>query len=209
MRGIMRILVNIFIIFIFIGCATQREEKFIHIDRVCPKGVGEFVPEVKLKNINGKKIMFTSVYTKKKTVLVFYRGGWCPHCNKQLNKLRKVYSQIKKLGFQLIAISPDKPSKLRMTLKDHKLPYILLSDSKAVMTSLFGLSYRVKDSTNNFLKSKGIDIQNSSGEKHQMLPHPSVYVIDRTGKIHFSYVNPDYKTRLDEKVLISVLKGMK
>ena len=48
-----------------------------------PLGVGKKIPDVGLMNLAGEKVSSLKEITKP-SVLVFYRGGWCPYCNKQL-----------------------------------------------------------------------------------------------------------------------------
>ncbi len=53
-----------------------------------------------------------------------------------------------------------------------------------------------------------IDIEKDSGEAHHNLPVPAVYVVDNEKKIHYNYVNPDYKIRVDHNIILSEVKSM-
>lgn len=136
-------------------------------------------------------------------------GGWCPYCNRQLAGLRKITKDINKLGYQLIAVSPDRVSKFKESIAKHKLDYELISDSKLKLAKAFGLSFKVDSKTLFIYKSYGIDLEKSSGESHHSLPIPAVYILDKKGLIHFNYVNPNYKVRLNEKILLSALRELK
>jgi len=41
-----------------------------------------------------------------------------------------------------------------------------------------------------------------------LLPVPSVFILDKTGIIHFEYINPDFKQRLSPEKLKSVSIGI-
>ena len=71
--------------------------------------IGEKIPNTELANIDGKKIETDKILTKK-TVLIVYRGGWCPYCNSQLSDMQEIEKDILALGYQIVAISPDSPS---------------------------------------------------------------------------------------------------
>jgi peroxiredoxin len=42
-----------------------------------------------------------------------------------------------------------------------------------------------------------------------MLPHPSVFIVDKAGVIRFAHVNPDYKDRLDPAKILAAARGVK
>ena len=52
-----------------------------------------------------------------------------------------------------------------------------------------------------------INLEKRSGEDHNMLPVPAVYIINK-GEVLFHYVNPNYKKRLQAETLISLLKTL-
>lgn len=48
-----------------------------------------------------------------------------------------------------------------------------------------------------------------SGAKSEgLMPVPSVFFVDTSGKILFEYINPDFRTRLSAGLLIAVLKEL-
>jgi len=173
---------------------------------VCPLKAGQKVPDPVLWSIDDKEESLSEILNGKPTVLVFYRGGWCPYCNMQLSELRKIEKQIIDMGYQLIAISMDTPENLKASLDKDKLNYELYSDSKANAVIAFGLAFRVDDKTIEKYKSFGLDLEKASGEKHHILPVPSVYIVGKDGVIKFEYSNPDYKVRLKSELLLDAAK---
>ncbi|MEO8167537.1 MAG: peroxiredoxin-like family protein [bacterium] len=178
-------------------------------DAVCPIKVGMEVPALTLAGVDGKPFDVGTAIRQKPTVLVFYRGGWCPYCNLQLKQLVDVEPQLVALGYQLLAISTDKPEKLQETLTKDKLNYTLLSDSKMVGSAAFGIAFKVEDQLVQKYKTYNIDLEGASGEKHHLLPVPSVFIVGMDGIIRFSYVNPNYKVRLDSEVMLAAQAALK
>jgi peroxiredoxin len=144
----------------------------------------------------------------KPAILVFYRGGWCPYCNLQLSELRLIRQPAEALGYQIIAISPDLPAELAKTLGKDKLDYTLLSDSKADALRAFGIGYRLDDATFAKYKAAGIDLETASGQPHHALPVPSVFIIDRDGRVQFAYSHPDYRVRVPGDVVLAAAKAI-
>lgn len=174
---------------------------------ICPLLVGASVPELELKTVEGGPFDLNKAIKEKPTIIIFYRGGWCPYCNMHLGQLQKIESQLIQSGYQIIAISPDRPEKLHNSIEKNKLNYLLLSDSKMTAARAFGISFRVDDKTIVKYKGYGIDLEEASGEPHLLLPVPSVFVVGQDGVIKFSYVNPNYKVRIDPDLLLAAAKS--
>lgn len=173
-----------------------------------PLKEGDSIPDVKLRTDDNQEVSLRKLAGEKPTVLIFYRGGWCPFCTRHLSELAGIEQDLEKAGAQLLAISMDQPSKLRETPNRDKLGYRLLSDSEAVAAKAFGIAFQVEDDlVTKYKDSYKIDLEAASGQTHHILPHPAVYVVDTAGKIRFAYVNPDYKVRLEPaKILEQVRK---
>ena len=171
-------------------------------NEICPIKISEKVPEVYIRSLEGELVNLQDIVNQKPTVLIFYRGGWCPYCNLQLADLNKIEKDLLNMGYQLVAISIDKPEKLKESLDKHHLNYTLFSDSKAEASIAFGLAFKVADDYNNMLLRHNMDLEEASGEKHHILPVPAVFIVDQAETIQFEYVNPDYKIRLDGDILL-------
>lgn len=175
-------------------------------EAIHPILIGSKVPELTLRTIDGELFNLNEAIRNKPTVLIFYRGGWCPYCNLQLGQIQEIEADIIKYGYQIIAISPDKPEKLIESIDKHKMNYLLLSDSNMSVAKAFGIAFNLDESIIKKYEEYGIDLVDASGEKHYSLPVPSVFVIGTDGIVKFKYVNPNYKVRLDPNVLLSVVK---
>jgi peroxiredoxin len=174
---------------------------------VVPLGKGDAVPALTLKTVDGKAFDLKEAVGKKPTVLIFYRGGWCPYCNQQMNSLEGVVKGLTDAGYQMLAISPDKPEELAKSITQHSLTYTLLSDADVAATKAFGLAFKVDDATVSRYLTMNIDLERSSGEKHHVLPVPAVYILGTDGVIRFVYYNPDYRVRMDSAKILAEAKA--
>jgi len=186
--------------FIGIHSYAQLPEK---AEDVSPLLIGEVLPDNKLRNSEGIEESVLNVLSEKPTVMLFYRGGWCPYCNKHLAEFQDVENEIIELGYQIIAISPDSPENLRKTNEKQKLNYSLYSDSTGSLSKSMGIAFKVPESKWERLSEK------SNGLNDGFLPVPSVFVVDTSGEILFEYINPNYKTRLTSSLLIAILENLK
>ena len=175
-------------------------------EQVTPLLNGLSIPAVSLSRADGATVSLQQQLQSKPAVLVFYRGGWCPYCNAQLSALRDIEPQLEKLGYQLIAITPDSVASINKSLNDtggKSLNYTLLSDHDFNASSAFGLAYYLDDKTAAAYKGKlGSLITTEAGTEKVVLPVPAVYIVNAQGEVVFNYVHINYKTRLHSELLL-------
>ena len=202
----MRTKIGLFLFTLFLtGFATAQQKEIVPLIAIdiSPLLIGEKAPDISLLNAKGEQVNLQSQFSVKPTVLIFYRGGWCPYCNVHLAELQGIEKDIVAMGYQIIAISPDSPENLNASLEKNKLSYLLLSDASMELSQVFGLAFAVPEASK-------VRLRNSSGGKNSgMLPVPSVFVLNQQGEILFEYINPDYKKRLKGSLLLAVLKELK
>ena len=170
---------------------------------VSPILIGAKIPDVTVTDINGNSVDLINAVSKKPVILIFYRGGWCPYCNAQMSQIQKIEGKLKDLGYDILAISPDRPEELKKSIDKNSLEYTLLSDSAMNASIKFGIAFKVSDELIEKYKGYNIDLEASSGMTHHLLPVPSVFILGTDGVIRFEYVNPNYKIRLDPDVLLA------
>jgi len=161
-----------------------------------PIKVGEKIGNVVLKDKMGTSISFSDVVKDKKTILIIYRGGWCPYCNEHLGDIAEIEEKLTSMNFQIIAVSPDAPKILNQTSSEDKLNYSLYSDEKGDLINALGVGYKVK---NGFIKSvKSI----FKGIKNDFLPVPSLFIVDKNSTVLFEYISSNYKERISSDTLL-------
>ena len=165
---------------------------------------GEKIPMAILPDATGRSFDLNKAVSEKPTILIFYRGGWCPYCSRQLSGLQQAAPELEKLGYQLIAISTDAPAGLAQSAAKEKLGYTLLSDADLNLSKQFGIAYKAP-------KGYWEMLPKTTGGKDSdlLLPVPSVFILDKTGIIHFEYINPDFKQRLNPELLKTVAAVLK
>ena len=169
--------------------------------------VGDTIPDVSVMTVDKTELKLREAVKEKPAVLIFYRGGWCPYCTRHLMALAGIEDELTAAGFQLLAISADKPEKIAETPNRDKLGYTLLSDSTMEAAKAFGLTFKVPDKTVKEYKDEyQIDLEAASGQTHHLLPHPAVYIVDQKGTVRFAHVNQDYKDRLDPAFILTTAK---
>lgn len=194
----MKKFITIILLSITIAGQSQIAEK---AEDVSPLLIGEKIPEINLTNTDGKEVSTKDVFNKK-TVVIVYRGGWCPYCNSQLADMQSIEKDILALNYQIVAISPDSPSFLKETQGKEKLNYALFSDGDGSFSKAVGIAFAAPEKYSKMLGKYSAD------KNTTYLPVPTVYVLNDKREIEFMYINPNYATRLKGEVLLSVLRAL-
>jgi peroxiredoxin len=194
----------------FASCTTQTQPADTIPDNamnVTPLLIGETIPYISLQNHQGESVSLRDMNSEN-SLFVFYRGGWCPFCSTELADLAAIEDSLYSMGFNIIAISPDRPEFLRMSMEDVEMDYTLLSDSLMEASKAFGIAFRLDDETFQRYKQNGLDLEERSGQDHHLLPAPAVFLTNGDGVFEFQYVNPDYQQRIDKDVLMAAANAV-
>lgn len=85
--------------------------------------LGEKTPDFTIKDLEGKQHRLYDYLKGEKTVLLFYRGEWCPICNIQLKSLQDRLADFQKVSTQIVAVSTDTPENSQKLVGKHNLGF--------------------------------------------------------------------------------------
>ena len=179
-----------------------------------PLGEGDRAPFFTVRDINGDNVDFDPAKLERPAILITFRGGWCPYCNLHLSELRHVLPELESKDIDVLFLSGDRPEQLVASLEPetqtdvNELGYTLLSDSDAAAAIALGIAFRAPAWVKPALKTRGNDIDESSIDRHGVLPVPAIFAINAEGSIAFAYTNPDYKVRLSPDELLAVAEKL-
>lgn len=167
---------------------------------------GSKAPEFTATTTQQKTFELQNVLTNKQVVLMFYRGQWCPYCNKQLSELQDSLKFITHEDAVVIAITPEKPDQVDETIKKTGASFDIIYDENHRIMDLYQVTFNLSKTKNTLYKSWGIDINKASGNDDLALPVPATYIINKNGVITGSFFDEDYKNRMTVKEIVATLK---
>jgi len=186
--------------------ALDRTQIATQPEFVTPLLNGQQIPDVRLQNVQGDWVELQSLVAEKPTVILFYRGGWCPYCNRQLAGLKPLEKRFTELGYQILAISPDTPERLKEQQTKEEFAVTLLSDNKLDAIRAFGIGFALPEAmAKRYNDMIGAKLATTDGDK-VVLPAPAVFIADQKGLIQFQYVNPNFKVRVSPELLYHAAK---
>lgn len=144
----------------------------------------------------GKQVTLKSFLEKGPVVLFFYRGNWCPACNKQLKAYQDSINLITDLGASVIAITPESIEFVEQTVKLHGITYTVVYDCQEQIMKDYNVMFDVTKDFNELVATRlKVNIAEHNGHAPAHLPVAATYIINGAGIITASYFDPDYHNR--------------
>lgn len=174
-----------------------------------PEGlfINSKAPDFKLKDQSGIEVSLKELRKKGPVVLLFYRGNWCPYCNKELTRLQDSLPFITDKGAAVVAITPEAAEGINKTIGKTKAVFPILHDEEMKTAKAYQVSYEVDERTLSRYKSFGNDLLAVNQQKIKAyLPVPAVYIINKEGSVTYRYFNEDYRKRPSVKEILAELK---
>lgn len=170
---------------------------FAQTETVYPAGlkVGDIAPDFNAKDQNGKTVSLKQALKNGPVVMLFYRGQWCPFCNKQLSRFSDSLSQLTAKGASVLAITPENAENVKKTIEKTKASFPVLEDEGLTIMKLYKVNFAVDENTITKYKGYGIDFDKANGTNGANLPVPATYIIGQNGKIKYVFFNTDYRKR--------------
>ena len=172
--------------------------------------IGDKAPNFTLPNAKGENKTLYELLEKGPVILSFYRGGWCPYCNDQLQAYQEALPEFKSRGAQLVAVSPETPKSAAETVMANELEFNVLSDTGNQVARNYDLIWTIP--SDNFAqfsdwlsKTTGKTLAEYNGLESNELPVPATFVIGQDAQVVFMYKNENYKERADRMDVIKAL----
>ncbi|MDX2093666.1 MAG: peroxiredoxin family protein [Kofleriaceae bacterium] len=121
---------------------------------------------------DGKPVELASLFANQRTLVIFYMGGWCPHCAKQLGDLNNAQKQFTDRNVKIIGISADAPADIGAMRDKLTLGFDLYSDADLAVISKWGVE----------------DFENH-------IARPAAFIVEASGEISFRKVGAKAEDR--------------
>lgn len=178
---------------------------FVKIDNPMGLNVGDMAPNFTAKNQSNKDVNLKELLKSGSVVLLFYRGEWCPYCNRQLKALEDSLALIKSKGASIIAVSPEKLENIAKTIEKTKVTYNIVSDENSKIMNDYKVGFELDEKTTEKYKGYGINLMEKNGSSGNNLPVPAVYIINKEGKITYRYFDVNYRNRVSVSEILKNL----
>jgi peroxiredoxin len=193
-----------FLIIILLNISTAMAQKIFRAAKdASGLQVGQEILNFSAKDMNGNIFILSEILKVKPLVIIFYRGHWCPICNKHLNNLQDSLNLIYDKGAAVVAISPDRSEFLVKTAKKTSAEFTLLHDEGYKISDLFDLTFKPDSLTRIMYNTVlGAKLKEAHSDDSEQLPIPATYIIDKNFRVVWRHFDPNYKNRASIKDII-------
>ena len=157
---------------------------------------------------SGKTVDLKAVLqSHKAVVLFFYRGQWCPYCNKYISKLQDSLQYLVAQGAYVIGVTPETGENIGKTIEKTHASFSIIQDKGYKIMKEYQVNYTVDNAMFGKLKNYGVDLEKNNGNTDHVLPVPATYVIGKNGKLIFVHFDKDYTKRTSVSELLKAIQG--
>ena len=171
------------------------------------KQVGDQAVDGEVTGWDGKKVKLSELWSEGPIVLMWYRGGWCPYCNLQLRAMQESLDEIDNAGARLVVLTPELPEKAKETAETNKLDIVALYDQDNQLAEEYGIMFDLPEPIVPMYRDK-IKLPEYNGNDKMQLPLSATYVIDKSGKITYAFLDADYKNRAEPAEVVEAVKAV-
>ena len=155
---------------------------------------GQELPLFDVEDENGEAVNSGS-FRGKPTLLIFYRGNWCPFCMSQIKEIASRYRELTDKGARIALISPQPHKFVRNLAKRFDVPFTYLVDvgnraaRRLDIAAIGGLPASME------LFGYPVDTV-----------RPTAIITDKDGKIIYADLTSDYRVRPEPDAFLRVLE---
>jgi peroxiredoxin len=174
-------------------------------EHACPLKVGDLAPHFELRSYDDMSVASDELLKTGPLVLTFYRGLWCPYCQKDLRSFVQLIDEASELDNCVLAISrPREPGYDRP--RDHELGlnFPVLEDASGNLAVQYGIRWPAEDARL-IERALGWDLLTFRGTEPWINPMQARFIINRDGRIAFAEIAFNYEERTDPANLVPLL----
>ena len=142
-------------------------------------------------------------------VISFNRGHWCEYDAIELSAFRQALSEIASHGAKVVSIMPETQEYMSKIYTDQATSFTILSDVDNSYALIVGLVIWVGDKVRKLYLEHGLHLDQYQGSGAWFVPIPVTFVVGTDGRIVSRYVDPDFRTRMEIKDILTALKVAK
>ncbi|MBO9490559.1 redoxin domain-containing protein [Endozoicomonas sp. G2_1] len=155
--------------------------------------VGDKLPDIQLANTKGELLTNESLF-KRPSVLLFYRGNWCPLCMVQIKEIVAQYQTLEQMGVDVFMISPQPSAQTKKLADKFDVAFEFLVDKDLMAATTLGLLS--KNGTPTGLEVLGYDSDTV---------RPSILILDQEQRVIYADITNNYRVRPEPEEFIQVL----
>lgn len=169
---------------------------------------GDPLPPFLLPDECGRFVSSAELVSAGPLVVSFNRGAWCTFCWLELSALGERHRQIRRRGGAIVAITPETAVYGRALKERLGLDFPMLSDLDNAYALELGLAVALSPQIKEIFHAAGTDLGIYQKNDAWFVPIPATLLVDRQGIVRKSYVNADFRLRLDPAEILEAISDL-
>lgn len=143
----------------------------------------------------------------KRTLLKFFRGGWCPYCSAELVAFDGMEDELARYDVSVLALSKDTPEQAAIHKSRDGLSIPLLSDPDLIVIRTYGVEHhKALGQTKNPKYTIGGVPLGLAPFSFDAMAIPTTLLVDETGTIRWVDQTDDYRLRSSNQRVLDAVK---
>lgn len=155
---------------------------------------GSQLPAFTLKALDGSEVS-SDTLAQGPSVLIFYRGNWCPLCMAQINELAGTYWKLAALGVRVALISPQPHDQTLALSRRFDIDFDFLTDENNQAARTLGIAV-----------PHGLPMGLQIMGYHSETVMPTVIITDQEGRVLWADETDNYRVRPEPDLFLEVLQ---
>lgn len=168
--------------------------------------VGDKVQDFELDLIDGSKFSLEVALSNGPGVIKFYRGGWCPYCNLELQSYQQLIGKFEEQGIWVLAIAPEEYDRIGGTIQKRELTFPIAADPSQSVAKSLNLVFSLPKELTDVYEKFGLEIMRTDAGIE--LPVPATLIIDRDSTVVANFFDVDYTKREDPAVILEAARTL-
>lgn len=182
---------------------AQEYEKYgVDVSVNKPKGINvgdQVVSGLEFTDHKGVNFKLDDMVKSQKVIVQFYRGNWCPVCNKYYENNAKEFKALETKKVKVIIVSPEPMTEIKKMFAEKKFGLSVVSDVDGKIMDAFDVKYNVNQGTKDKLKKYlNLDLnKHNTGKNAKVLPVPATFIVAKDRKVTYKQFDLNYRNRAD------------
>lgn len=168
--------------------------------------VGATMPGFMLADETGRLTSLDELLAEGPLAIVFVRGHWCPYCRLNAIGLAEIEARLKPT--RLVAISPERQAFTAALKAESGANFPFLTDLGCGYALSLNLAIWVDERMAALIAGAGWDVPAYQGDAAWLMPVPSVFLVDRGGRIAARHIDPDYRRRMELSAILDAARAL-
>jgi len=178
-----------------------------------PDHIPSHAPDIEVFDTDGQPVRLAAYWQSGTTALVFMRHAGCIFCREQVQELRDNADALAEAGVSIVVLTPDRPSRARKFVEEHRVPFPTLSDPERNAFRAYGLmDGSIGQLVNRRIVAEGVKatlngtlVRRPTSAPRQL---PGTAIVDGTGRLLHLHHGRDAADHLTSREIIERARSL-